>query len=268
MSFSEQWLSLREPYDVAARNRDVLKAAADAFAGQSSLSVVDLACGTGSTFRSIASHFPVRQSWRLVDNDLSLLARARPPSSPPDILITTKPIDLVRDLELALDGHVDLVTTSAFLDLVSGVWLERLLVELAARHLPFYAVLSYDGRVVFDPVDPRDAAIVAAVNRHQLTDKGFGPALGPASAEAATAGMRRLGYTIVQGQSDWVFTARDVEIQTEVISGWANAARETKDLSLSEIADWLGRRRAAIAAGRSSIRVGHVDFFARPMTTR
>ncbi len=62
-----------------------------------------------------------RQNWRLVDNDLSLLART-PQSSPPDVNVTTVPIDLNRDLEAALDGPIDLVTTSALLDLVSDEW--------------------------------------------------------------------------------------------------------------------------------------------------
>ena len=67
---------------------------------------------------------------------------------PPDVTVAARAIDLVRDLELALDGPVDLITTSALLDLVSEDWLERLVVEAAARRLPVYAALSYDGRVV------------------------------------------------------------------------------------------------------------------------
>ena len=55
------------------------------------------------------------------------------------------PVDLARDLEAALDGPVELVTTSALLDLVSHDWLDRLATEAAARNLPVYAALSYDG---------------------------------------------------------------------------------------------------------------------------
>ena len=95
---------------------------------------------------------------------------------------TAVALDLTRDLEAALEGPVDLVTASALLDLVSETWLERLAVETAARSIPLYAALSYDGRIELTPPDPLDAAIVAAVNAHQRTDKGFGPALGPAAA--------------------------------------------------------------------------------------
>ena len=135
----------------------MLDAVVAALAGQPSVTIVDLACGTGSTFRALSPRIKARQNWRLVDNDLSLLARA-PQSSPPGINVTTVPVDLDRDLEAALDGPVDLVTTSALLDLVSDEWLERLAVEAAARRLPVYAALSYDGRVEIDAGRPARSA--------------------------------------------------------------------------------------------------------------
>jgi hypothetical protein len=267
MSFSAAWLTLREPYDLRARNPAVIDALLAAFDGRSSVAVADLACGTGSTLRALTPRLPVRQSWRLFDNDLSLLARA-PQSSPPSLNVTTVPVDLNRDLEAALDGPVDLVTTSALLDLVSDAWLERLAVEAAARRLPVYAALSYDGRIEMAPADAADEAMVAAVNAHQRTDKGFGPALGPAAAKAAVERFERVGYSVVQGLSDWRFAPDDREIQTEILSGWAMAAREVGTVALTDVVAWLTRRRDLVTAGRSSIRVGHIDFFAAPAATR
>lgn len=261
MSFSSEWLALREPHDQRARNREVLAAVAAAFAGQPDIAVVDLACGTGSTLRALAPHLPARQIWRLVDNDLSLLARAGA-NAPAGVSVTPTPVDLARDLEAALDGALDLVTTSALLDLVSPEWLERFVVETAARRLPVYAALSYDGRAALDPVDPLDATIIAAVNRHQRRNKGFGPALGPAAALDAVERFHEVGYTVVQGVSDWVFGTDDREMQAEVLSGWASAVRELDELALPDLIDWLARRRDLVAAGRATMRVGHVDLFA------
>ena len=266
--FSSSWLTLREPYDKRARSRSVLNAVAGWAAQRPSVAVVDLACGLGSTLRAITDRLPPRQDWRLVDNDLSLLARAGGLTRPPELTVTAVPVDLARDLEAALDGPVELVTTSALLDLVSADWLERLVTEAAARRLPVYAALSYDGLATLDPVDPLDGAVIEAVNRHQRGDKGFGPALGPDAAAAAPARFEAIGYTVTQGASDWVFGPKDAEIQTEVLTGWAAAAREIGDASIGDIVNWLARRRDHIAAGRSAMRVGHVDFFARPTTTR
>jgi hypothetical protein len=267
MSFAAEWLALREPYDLRARNARVLEAVTAMLADRTSVGIVDLACGTGSTFRALSPRIAARQDWRLVDNDLSLLARA-PQSSPPHINVSPMPIDLNRDLEMALDGPADLVTTSALLDLVSEEWLDRLAVEAAARRLPVYAALSYDGRAELAPAEPLDARIVASVNRHQRGDKGFGPALGPDAAQMAISVFERVGYSVTHGEAEWTFDPQDRDIQNEMLSGWSAAAREIGDPALPEIVDWLTCRREHVAAGRSSIRVGHVDLLARPTEMR
>jgi hypothetical protein len=267
-TFPADWLALREPYDRRARNPVVRDAAVALLGAHPSVTIVDLACGTGANLRALAPYVTARQTWRLADNDLGLLARADGSARPDGTTIMTAPIDLVHDLEAALDGPVDLVTCSALLDLVSAEWLERLAVECAVRSMPLYASLSYDGRIVFEPADPTDAAILAAVNAHQLGDKGFGPALGPAAAATAIARFETLGYSVVHGPADWFFGPDDRAIQTEVCAGWAGAAQETGDLALPDIVGWLTRRRDAIAAGRSSIRVGHIDLFSQPMRER
>jgi hypothetical protein len=266
--FSAQWLRLREPYDGNARNAAVLDAMAAAFKGHSSISVVDLACGTGATLRAIGARLPPLQNWRLVDNNLSLLAHAAGLARPPLVTVAARTVDLVRDLELALDGPTDLVTTSALLDLVSAEWIERLAVEAAARRLPIYAALTYQGRATLDPAEPFDLEMLAAVNRHQRGDKGFGPALGPEAGLRAVKSFERVRYKILSGSSDWEFGPDDREIQREVLTGWATAATELGDLPSAAIAGWLARRREFVTAGRSRLRVGHVDFFAAPTAMR
>ena len=266
--FSADWLALREPFDSRARNASVRDAVVTRLQNYSSVQIVDLACGTGSTLRALSDRLPARQNWRLVDNDLGLLARASATARPREATVNAIPLDLNRDLEAALDGPVDLVSTSALLDLVSESWLERLSVEIAARAIPFYAALTYDGRIEFSPADAMDAAIITAVNSHQRTDKGFGPALGPSAAAAAITRFEALGYSVRHGRSDWEFGPHDQDIQNEVLAGWASATREVGSLTLADIAGWLTRRRDIVAAGRSSLRVGHVDFFAVPTGTR
>jgi hypothetical protein len=264
--FSADWLALREPYDPRARNAHVLDAVVASLAGNNQARIVDLACGTGSTVRALAPRIHGAQNWRLADNDLSLLVRASGMVKPPGVTLTTAPIDLNHDLEAALDGPVDLVTTSALLDLVSAPWLERLAIETLARSIPLYAALSYDGRIEMAPSHEIDAAIVDAVNKHQHNNKGFGAALGPDAAKAAIAQFEKLGCAVVHGKADWVAGPHDREFQNEIFSGWASAARETGDIELGDIVEWLTFRRDQTAAGTSSLRVGHVDMFVRPGT--
>jgi hypothetical protein len=267
-AFSADWLSLRESYDRAARNPAVLDAVANAFVDQGAIAVVDLACGTGSTLRAIGAHLPPRQVWRLTDNDLSLLARASELGQPPHLSVAAKPVDLARDLELALEGPLDLVTTSALLDLVSAEWLDRLIVEAASRRLPVYAALSYDGRTVVEPHEPLDSEILAGFDAHQRSDKGFGPALGPDAVARAVERFDHFGFAVAQGGSDWVLGGDDRAIQDALFAGWAEVAAVATTLTLDRIARWLAARREHLAAGRSRLRVGHADLFATPIGMR
>ncbi len=266
--FAAGWLALREPYDLRARNAVVLDAVIASLADKSTVNIVDLASGTGSTLRALAPRLLSKQIWRLADNDCILLAHALESLRPTRVTVTTVEADLNRDFEMVLDGTIDLVTTSALLDLVSEAWLQRLVREATARSLSVYSALSYDGRTEIVPTDDLDEAIIAAVNAHQRGDKGFGPALGPLAVQTAIARFEASGYSVVRGQAEWIAGSRDHAFQIEIVRGWASAARQLGKLCGRDIDRWLIRRGEFIAAGRSSLRVGHVDFFARPTGTR
>ncbi|MFZ0072293.1 MAG: hypothetical protein WAK85_13570, partial [Xanthobacteraceae bacterium] len=208
-----------------------------------------------------------RQVWRLVDNNLELLTHASKLTRSGAFAIEACALDLNCGLQDALNGPIDLITAFALLDLVSESWLARLVGEIVRRSIPIYATLSYDGRADISPADPLDAAVFAAVNTHQRTDKGFGPALGPAAAYAAIAQLESMDYFLVHGASDWVLGPDDREMQMKIFASWASAACGTGRLSHSDMVGWLARRRAAVIAGCSSIRVGHLDFFATPVRT-
>src|SRR5260221_693568 len=98
------------------------------------------------------------------------------------------------------DGRA-LVTASALLDLVSEEWMGPLAARCAAAGASVLFALTYDGRIVCTPEDPEDAAIVALVNEHQRTDKGFGPALGPAATDAAERVFAQAGYRVQRARS-------------------------------------------------------------------
>jgi hypothetical protein len=261
--FSADWLALREPHDARARNPAVLDALAVAVAGRSALAIVDLASGAGATLRAISSRLPPNQRWRLVDHDLGLLEPTSSAPVPGSDVVTVL-ADLAREIETVLGEPVDVVTASALLDLVSADWLDRMSRTIAARGLLVYAALTYDGRVTIEPADAFDAEIICAVNEHQRRDKGFGPALGPTAGAEAIARFAALDYAVAQGASDWVLRGQDIEIQIDLLTGWAQAASDVGNLNPIEINGWLERRRYHVASGRSSIRVGHIDFFASP----
>jgi Methyltransferase domain len=268
-SFSAEWLALREPYEARARNPAVLDAVVASVRGFPSMKIVDLASGTGSTLRALAPRLAARQNWRLVDNNRDLLACATMMARSEALTVEARTLDLNCNLKDAFDGPpIDLVTAFALFDLVSETWLERLLLEIVRRSVPLYATLNYDGRAEVEPADPLDSVIIAAMNAHQRTDKGFGSALGPMAVPTTIARLEAMEYSVARGASDWVIGPDDREIQMKVFAVWASAADRISELSRSDRIGWLTRRRDAVIIGRSSIRVGHVDFFATPIGTR
>jgi hypothetical protein len=262
--FSTEWLTLREPLDMRARSRDVLDAVAAAFQDSNALSVVDLGSGTGSTVRALSARLPGPQAWRLVDNDPVLLAEAFAMERPREVSVETVQFDLNDDIGALFDDGAELVTSSALIDLVSEPWMANFAAAAAARRLPVYIALTYDGHTTFSEADPLDAQVIAAVNKHQLGDKGFGPALGPRAADFAMRMFRTFGYEVTQGKSDWIAGAADATFQLELLAGWRQAAEETGEIPRENLTGWFARRREAAQAGRLTLTVGHVDFFAQP----
>jgi len=264
LSFSAEWLSLREPYDMRARNPVVLNEVLGAFRRKPDLRVIDLGCGTGSTLRTLSPKLAAKQEWRLVDYDPALLTRAAESAAALDLPIRPITADLNRELEAVLQEPGDLVTNSALLDLVSESWIDGLIDVAASRNLSVYAALNYDGRIEMSPLHPLDEAVVQAVNQHQRGDKGFGPALGPGAADATIAKFMQRGFSVVHGPADWVAAEADRAFQNAIVGGWAEAARDTNTITAKDESAWLSFRQAEIAAGRSRLVVGHVDFFAVP----
>jgi len=259
--FSSDWLALREPLDLAARNSDVEMAFFEALPG-GPVRILDLASGAGSTVAALTSRLDRPVDWQLTDYDPELLAIAE--QRWPD-RVTTRQIDLQAHLEKLEFEAVDAVTTSAFLDLTSETFLLRLTDCVVASGKLFLASLTYDGRTTFDPPHPMDDTLLMALNRHQTTDKGFGPALGPGAAERTIALLEGKGITVVKGTSDWQIGPGSSYFLLEFLGGWLRVGRELH-LAEDALQDWWRDRDAKIRSGALSMMVGHIDFVALPST--
>ena len=101
--------------------------------------------------------------------------------------------------------------------------------------------------------------MLAMFNRHQLFDKGFGPALGMRAPGAAEAAFEAHGYELRVATSDWVIEPKHQALQLALLDGWLGAALEIAPESRLALTSWHQRRRAHVLAGRSKLRVGHVD---------
>ncbi len=273
--FSTAWLRLREPVDQRSRDAGVATALRQAFQAHAMVRVADIGCGTGANLRATAPWLGPGQEWTLLDNDAGLLDAAR------DILgawadraepvnqglrlwkdgrtidVRFRLCDLAADLDGSLPPDADLVTASAFFDLVSATFIDRLVAAVVRRRAVFHTVLTYDGSHRWSPESPWDQAIGQAFNAHQVADKGFGPAAGPAASILLRQAFQAAGYTVVSGDSPWRLATGDLALTRELIEGIAAAVAETGQVPAETVAAWRGLARHAI-------RVGHQDLLALP----
>lgn len=247
--FSADWLSLREPFDHAAR--EAARAALGLSGGlarwrersaDKALAVIDLGCGHGANVRALAPRLGGAQHWRLVDHDAALLAAvpqamaawarrhgfryqddaATGDAAAIDITgpnfhatIVRQRVDLAQGLASLDFGQAPLVTACALLDLVSAPWLQRLVHQAQTAHAALWFGMNVDGRTTWDPVDRDDARVHQLFRQHQGRDKGFGPALGPHAAATVLQQLAGAGYATLQTQTDWVIDGARVDAHAD-----------------------------------------------------
>lgn len=267
--FDAEWLSLREPYDHAARNVAVTRAVVEwareraARDGGRPLRIVDLGAGGGSTMRYLAPLLPEPQCWTYIDDyPADEIGSDTPPGAPDaPVVVTRRSADLARlDLDrLVVD--VDLVTASALLDLVSAPWLARLLDAMARSGVPGLFALTYDGRTALSPSTADTDRMIALFDRSMLVDKGFGPALGGGAAAALERAAGERGFGVVAGDSPWIVDDAGSPFARRLIGFWTSAAIREEPTERGGIeramAEWL-------RGGGHRIVVGHRDAFILP----
>lgn len=273
--FSREWLRLREPADIAARNSDVASAVSARFALRETVFAVDLGCGTGSNVRATSSLLPNHQTWRLVDSDDALLRAAREELTTwADSAETVGPhlhlkkghatlwiefacLDIATELDAALEGAPALITASALFDLTSEDFIRRLARRAAELHAVFYTVLTYNGVQRWSPHRPADNQLTSAFHNHQMRDKGFGPASGPMAPSHIADQFRLNGFVVMEGESPWNLGRNDRMLIEELVRGHAMAAGETGLVDIKTLEAW-------VKVQRNGAMIGHTDTYAAP----
>jgi hypothetical protein len=279
-SFSADWLALREPVDEVSRPQSLVQKIIDALPQQEPLAILDVACGTGANVRYLMDRLPGAQRWLLVDNDEALLGQLPEQmktwgaTREYEVFESTNGVSMrgpkgtrlletrrsnIFTLDPALFAGRALITTSALLDLVSNDWLRIFVPRCREANAAVLFALSYDGRMRCEPMESEDFTIRDLVNRHQRTDKGFGPALGAEAVRVAEDYLQRLGYRVRREFSDWRISPTMVHLQKEIIAGWAAAALAASPAQESMIAGWRERRLEHVDQGRSRLIIGHTD---------
>lgn len=271
--FSADWLSLREPADLRARNTELAAKVSAYLAGQEPLRIVDLGAGTGANLRASAGLFPQDQHWHLLDHAPDLIAAARRALTDwadwaqprPDgldlrkdgrsITVSFVLTDLARSLAGISAAAPHLVTASAFFDLASARFVEALAAECARLRAAFYTVLTCDGRDRWDPPHALDEQIAAGFRADQARDKGFGPALGNAATEHLARSFRLAGYEVETAPSPWRLGPEERDLVRSLAQGTAQAAVASGGVTAEEARGWAEARVGA------TCEIGHCDLF-------
>ena len=282
--FAPEWLAVREPVDARSRAAALVDSLRERLAVHETLEVVDLGSGTGANLRYLAPRLGGRQDWQLVDDDPRVLAAAESVtrewahSHGARFIATADGFSVAgksfqcraRLVALNLASELDelqlpvsgLVTASALLDLVSEPWLRRVAAHCRDIGATVLFALTYDGRMRFEPAHAGDENIRTLVNRHQRTDKGFGPALGPAATATAQTIFTEFGYRVGRERSDWRLGRDDRQLCAALLDGWLEAAVAMDAGARSELSQWHGRRSAMLDTSGSQVLVGHEDLLA------
>jgi len=260
--FETEWLALREPEDKRARAPALVNILSRYLQAMPEPFILDIGCGTGSTWRSLESRVPDRTRWMLLDHDPVLLEEAER-SIGNDHAVTFRTFDLNQLPDLPLTA-VSAVTASALFDLVSEDFCSAFSDRITAQGCGLYAALNYDGVIRWTHRHPLDDEMVDAFNRHQQTDKGFGKALGPAASICLKRLLEARGYQVEAMPSPWRMDGTAAALQKAFLSGFRQPLKEMSKHPEAEIEDWLAFRFAAIAAPESLCEVGHTDIIALP----
>jgi hypothetical protein len=279
------WLALREAADRRARADVLTRMLRRYLGGRRDVTIVDLAGGTGANLRHTAPQLGGVQIWHMRDPNPANVAAApatlagwaaRAGHEVHDIAsglaihgggfsayVTVAHGDLTAD-PLPVDG-ADVVTAAALIDRVREAWLRRLIDACAAQRAAVFLPLAFDGRITWWPADDLDAQVRAGINRDFGDDgRGHSP-LGPLAAERAAALLRQAGYDVETAASDWQLDETEAELQQHLHAAWASAASAAQPDHAGEVSAWLGRRMDLLAAGTSSLRVGHTDVLGLPL---
>ena len=285
--FSSSWLDTREGADARARNADLITSLSAHVNELEEIHLIDLGAGTGGLFRYLAPRLGGHQTWRLVDFSSGLLEQVETRltrwAGEHELIVRSKagtwyasnPVreycvdtaiwDFARGFaDFPTDFSADVITASAFIDLVSLSWIEQLVAFCKKAQTSFYGCLTYNGIIEWNPEHPCDGEFLQLLNNDQRRDKGMGPALGPHAFQVINDSFMSSGFVVRTGPSPWILDSKDCQLQKALLLQWAKLLDQKSGWPAWKINQWNEFRLAAIVEGKSQLKVGHQDIWVVP----
>ena len=270
-----RYLLAKATVDDRALNRRVWDAMV-ARGGTSSPRVLELGGGIGTmAARAAAAAGLEPRSWRLIDEQEACVeeARRRLAGRVP-FAVDFQAVDVRAFIETNAD-QFDLVIASAFLDLFDPPRLLPGILTLARPGGSFLFSITFDGLTAWEPeIDPPlDREIIDLY--HRTMDERL--VAGEHSGDSRCGRhlltlLPRCGYRILEaGSSDWlvlpcdgVYPADERFFLECILRFFEESLTGRPELDGRELATWLQRRRAQLAAGELVFMAHQLDVLAAP----
>tara|TARA_Y100000588_G_scaffold54033_1_gene51179 strand:- start:1296 stop:2174 length:879 start_codon:yes stop_codon:yes gene_type:complete len=285
--FSSSWLDIREGADARARNVDLVTSLSAYVDELVEINLIDLGAGTGGLFRYLAPRLGGHQTWRLVDNSSRLLEQSetrltrwaaqhelivrskvgtwQASNSVREYRVDTEIWDFASGFaDFPTEPSADVITASAFIDLVSLSWIKQLVGFCKKAQTSFYGCLTYNGIIEWNPGHPCDGDFLQFLNNDQRRDKGIGAALGPDAFQAISNVFTSSGFVVKTGSSPWILDFKDCQLQKALLLQWVKLLTQKSGWPVWKIDEWNEFRLAAIVDGKSRLKVGHQDIWVVP----
>lgn len=284
--FNTDWLFERFAFDSKARNKTVEAACLDFLSSRSTLNIVDVGSGSGSSclylmqkikqdqnwtfvelnaelakasLERIAS-FAQTQNWTADSHDNSLFIHT--PEKKVQIEVINKSfleLDKIVDLE-----NVDLVTAAAVFDLLTEQMLTAFLELLNNQEVALLSTINYSG-MRFATESKADYLYADLYSQHMQREQPFGRTVGADCHNVMEDFFRKKHVQVISGESNWEIGNEDKKMHAFLLDYMSNAVPEmlTSEREVALFEEWLIEKKQLSGSGQLSLEVMHHDFFAK-----
>ena len=258
--FENSWLYKREKIDHSSKNLKIIDKINSTIKDLETLNVLDLGTGTGSNFRFLSKKIKHKnQSWTLMDISRSSLSEARKNTILNNKIrkVSLKHNDIIKDIKKTNFNQFDLVTGSAFLDIMPHKWFKDFH-RLNQNTKIIYFSINYDGYFKFQPHHSLDNNMLQLFNNDQQSKKdGIVKAVGPDCSEIIKSYFSKTHKTFLLN-SNWI-DIKNKKFQLMFLDFCKNVINNNKTNTLDK---WIEFKKEKILKNKSKLNVFNKDFLA------
>ena len=258
--FENSWLFQREKIDNISKSISIINKINIVLKNYDKIRIIDLGTGTGSNFRYLSKKIKFKnQSWTLMDLSKSSLNEAKKTSVTNNKIqkIILKHDDLIKNIEQHNFDNYEIVTGSAFLDIMPVDWFKKFYTKNRNTKLVYFSI-NYDGYFKFFPKHKLDKDVLQLFNNDQKSKKNNKTrAVGPDCSNIINSWFVKT-HKCYLFKSNWT-DVKNKNFQLMFLDFCENIIKKNKKTNFSE---WIDFRKKNIIKNKSKLSVSNKDFLA------